>query len=67
MLCQTLGGVTTYEEKHVLALLITEVFSYSKASESDASAGPRRLVHLTEDQCNLRVPIQLNDTFSTVS
>jgi len=67
MLCQILGGGITYEEKHVLALLITEIFSHSKTSESDASAGPRRLVHLTEDQGNLRVPIQLNDTFNTVS
>lgn len=65
MLCQILGGGITYEEKYVLALLITEIFSHGETSKSDASTGPRRLVHLTKDQGDLRVSVQLNDTFNT--
>ena len=55
-----------YEEKHVLAFLITEVFGNSKASESDTSASPGGLVHLTEDQGDFGVTVQLNDLFRQI-
>jgi peptide chain release factor 1 len=49
------------EEQHVLTLLISEVFSYSKTGKGDTGTSSRGLVHLTEDQGDLGLAIKLND------
>src|SRR5690606_5926030 len=41
------------EEKDVLTVLIPEVFGHGQTGQSDAEAGPRRFVHLTEDHRRL--------------
>jgi peptide chain release factor 1 len=51
------------EEKHILALLITEVLSNSKTGKSNTSTSTRGLVHLTVDKSSLRTGLaDLNDT-----
>jgi hypothetical protein len=45
----------------ILAFLVTEVLGDGQTSESDTSAGPRWLVHLTEHQRDLGLAIELND------
>src|SRR5262249_60577100 len=41
------------EEQDIAPLLIAEVLRDSQASQSDAQARARRLVHLAEDHCQL--------------
>ena len=50
------------EQKHVLALLITEVLSDGETSEGDTGTGTRGLVHLTEDESDLGVTLEVDDT-----
>ena len=50
------------EEKHVLALLVTEVLSNGETSKSDTGTGTRGLVHLTEDESDLGVTLEVDDT-----
>lgn len=45
----------------ILALGVTEVFGDGETSQSDTGTGSRGLVHLTEDQGDLGLAIQLND------
>src|SRR5271170_987388 len=42
------------EEQHILVLFIAEVLGDGEAGERDAKARPRRFVHLSVDQCDLR-------------
>mmetsp|Transcript_41362 Transcript_41362/g.62759 ORF Transcript_41362/g.62759 Transcript_41362/m.62759 type:complete len:460 (-) Transcript_41362:208-1587(-) len=41
------------EEKHILSLLVTEVFGNGKTGKSDTSTGTRGLVHLSVDKSSL--------------
>lgn len=50
------------EQKHVLALLVTEVFGNGETSESDTGTGTRGLVHLTENESDLGVTVEVDDT-----
>ena len=50
------------EKKHVLALLITEVLRNGKTSERNTGTGTRGLVHLTEDEGDLGVTLEVDDT-----
>ena len=50
------------EEKHVLALLVTEVLGDRETSEGDTGTGTRGLVHLTEDESDLGVTLEVDDT-----
>ena len=50
------------EEKHVLALLVTEVLRDGETGERDTGTGTRGLVHLTEDESDLGVTLELDDT-----
>lgn len=50
------------EEKHVLALLVTEVLRDGETSERDTGTGTRGLVHLTEDESDLGVTLEVDDT-----
>ena len=50
------------EEKHILALLITEVLRNGETSQRDTGTGTRGLVHLTEDESDLRVTLEVDDT-----
>jgi hypothetical protein len=45
-----------------LTFLVTEVLGNSDTSKSDTSTGTWGLVHLTENQSDLGVTIELNDT-----
>jgi hypothetical protein len=40
---------------------LPEVLSDSETSQSDTGTGTRRLVHLTEDQCDFGLAVKLND------
>lgn len=50
------------EEKHILALLVTEVFRDGETSERNTGTGTRGLVHLTEDKSDLGVTLEVDDT-----
>jgi hypothetical protein len=50
------------EQKHVLALLVTEVLRNGKTSQGDTGTGTRGLVHLTEDESDLGVTVEVDDT-----
>ena len=50
------------EEKHILALLITEILGDGETSESDTGTGTRGLVHLTEDESDLGVALEVDNT-----
>ena len=50
------------EQKHVLALLVTEVLRDGETSERDTGTGTRGLVHLTEDESDLGVTLEVDDT-----
>ena len=50
------------EEKHILALLITEVLRNGQTSKRDTGTGTRGLVHLTEDESDLGVSLEVDDT-----
>jgi peptide chain release factor 1 len=50
------------EKKHILALLVTEVFCNGQTSESDTGTGTRRLVHLTKDESDLGIALKVDDT-----
>jgi peptide chain release factor 1 len=50
------------EEKHILTLVITEVFGNGKTSKSDTGTGTRGLVHLAEDKSALGFTLKLDDT-----
>ena len=50
------------EQQHILTLLIAEILGDGEASQSDTSTGTRGLVHLTEDQSDLGVTLQVDDT-----
>ena len=50
------------EQKHILALLITEVLRNGKTSERNTGTGTRGLVHLTEDEGDLGVTLEVDDT-----
>lgn len=49
------------EEQHILSFLVTEVLSDGKTGKSDTSTGSWGLVHLSEDEGDLGVTIELND------
>ena len=50
------------EEKHILALLVTEVLGNGKTGQGDTGTGTGWLVHLTEDECDLGVSVEVDDT-----
>ena len=50
------------EEKHILSFLVTEVLRNGETSESNTGTGARRLVHLTEDESDLGVTLEVDDT-----
>ena len=50
------------EKKHILALLITEVLRNGETSERNTGTGTRGLVHLTEDEGDLGVTLEVDDT-----
>jgi peptide chain release factor 1 len=50
------------EEKHILTLLVTEVLGDGKTSKSDTGTGTWGLVHLTEDESDLGVAVEVDDT-----
>ena len=50
------------EEKHILALLITEVLRDGKTSQRDTGTGTGGLVHLTENESDLGVTLKVDDT-----
>jgi peptide chain release factor 1 len=50
------------EEQHILAFLVTEVLGNGEASKGDTGTGTRGLVHLTEDESDLGVTLELDDT-----
>ena len=50
------------EEQHVLAFLITEVLSNGKAGQSNTGTGARGLVHLTKNESDLGVTLEVDDT-----
>ena len=50
------------EEKHILTLLVTEVLSDGQTGEGDTGTGTRGLVHLTEDESDLGVTVEVDDT-----
>ena len=50
------------EEQHILALLITEVLRDGQTSESDTGTSTWGLVHLTEDEGDLGVALEVDDT-----
>lgn len=45
----------------VLTLFVTEILSDSQASKSDTGTGSWRLIHLTEDESDLRLALQVDD------
>lgn len=49
------------EEEHILSLDITEVLSDSEAGKGDTGTGSRGLVHLTEDQGDLGLSLEVDD------
>jgi hypothetical protein len=49
------------EQQHVLTLLITEVLGDGQTSQSDTSTSTRGVVHLTENQGDLGVTLQVDD------
>ena len=49
------------EEQHILTLLVTEVLGDGQTSQGDTGTGSRGLVHLTEDQGDLGLAVELND------
>ena len=50
------------EEQHILTLLITEVLGDGQASQSDTRTRTRGLVHLTENERDLGVTLEVDDT-----
>lgn len=50
------------EEKHILSLLVTEVLGDGKTGKSDTGTGSGGLVHLTEDESDLGVTLEVDDT-----
>ncbi|KAH3677854.1 hypothetical protein OGATHE_000508 [Ogataea polymorpha] len=50
------------EQQHILTFLISEVLSDGQTSQSDSCSSSRWLVHLTEDQSDLRLALQVDDT-----
>jgi hypothetical protein len=55
------------EEQHILSLLVTEVLGDGKTSKGDTGTGSGGLVHLSEDQGDLGLSLELNDTYDVVS
>ena len=55
-LVERLGKLT------ILTLLVTEVLGDGKTSKSDTGTGTWGLVHLTEDESDLGLAVELNDT-----
>lgn len=49
------------EEEHVLAFFVTEVLGDSQTSKGDTGTGTGGLVHLTENQGDLGLAVELND------
>ena len=50
------------EQKHILALLVTEVLRNGESGERNTGTGTRGLVHLTEDESDLGVTLEVDDT-----
>lgn len=50
------------EEEHVLTLLVTEVLGNSQTGEGNTGTGTRGLVHLSEDESDLGVTLEVDDT-----
>ena len=50
------------EEQHILTFLITEVLGDGQTGEGDTGTGTRGLVHLTEDESDLGVTLEVDDT-----
>ena len=50
------------EEEHILSLVVTEVLGDGETSEGDTGTSSRGLVHLTEDECDLGVTVEVDDT-----
>ena len=49
------------EEQHVLAFLVAEILGHGEPREADPGARAGRLVHLTEDQRDLRFAVEVDD------
>jgi hypothetical protein len=49
------------EEQHILAFLVTEVLGNGETGKSNTGTGTRGLVHLSEDESDLGVAIELDD------
>ena len=50
------------EKQHILAFLVTEVLGDGQTGKGDTGTGTRGLVHLTEDESDLRVTLEVDDT-----
>jgi hypothetical protein len=50
------------EEQHILAFLVTEVLGNGQTGKGDTGTGTRGLVHLTEDESDLGVTLEVDDT-----
>ena len=50
------------EEQHILALDVTEVLGDRQAGEGNTGTGTRGLVHLAEDESDLGVTLEVDDT-----
>jgi hypothetical protein len=59
---QVQGLVDSLGKLTILTLLVTEVLGDGKTSKGDTGTGTWGLVHLTEDQGDLGLSVELNDT-----
>jgi hypothetical protein len=50
------------EEQHILTLLVSEVLGNGQTSKGDSGSGSGRLVHLTEDEGDLGLTLEVDDT-----
>jgi len=50
------------EKEHILTFFVTEVLSNGKTGQSDTGTGTGGLVHLTEDESDLGVTLEVDDT-----
>ena len=50
------------EEQYILAFLVTEVLRNSQTGKGDTGTSARGFVHLTEDESDLGVTLEVDDT-----
>lgn len=50
------------EQQHILTLLVTEVLGNGETRQSDTSTSTRGLIHLTKDESDLGIAIEVDDT-----